>query len=332
MMRATVRDKLVEGQPLAWTQEQMLLLGRDGILYDFNPAEAKDAKRFGEGFVPYAPAEIATRLRDELDGSFDVTTTAHFVVAHPRGEWRDWADRLEALYRSFTHYMSVRGFPAHEPNVPLVAVVFRTQDDYFRYAAAGGSTLQPGTVGHYDPTSNRVFLFDINESGGDAAWSENAATIIHEATHQTAFNVGVHRRFAEQPRWAVEGLAMMFEAPGVWAASSLQSQADRINADRLAYFRQTADERPSDWLVQLVAGDERFKSDSLSAYAEAWTLTFYLCETRPQEYSAYLTRVASREAFSEYSAMERVTDFTTSFGSDFDLLAAQLDRFISSLK
>lgn len=210
--------------------------------------------------------------------------------------------------------------------------MFRNQDDYSQHAAANGAALQPGTVGHYDPTSNRVFLYDISENGGDAGWGENALTIIHEATHQTAYNVGVHRRFAEQPRWAVEGLAMMFEAPGVWNASSLQSQDDRINAERLGYFQRMTAERPSDWLVQLVAGDERFKSDSLAAYAEAWTLSFYLCETRPQEYSAYLARLGAREAFSEYSAMERVTDFTATFGSDFQLLTAQLERFVGALR
>ena len=171
--------------------------------------------------------------------------------------------------------------------MPLVAVVFRNQDDYFAHAAAGGTQLQPGTLGHYDPTSNRMFLFDIGESGGDADWAANAETIIHEATHQTAYNVGVHRRFAEQPRWAVEGLAMMFEARGVWDAAAVRPQADRINRDRLDYFRRTAEERPADWLVQLVASDEPFETDALAAYAEAWTLTFYLCETRPQEYSAY---------------------------------------------
>jgi hypothetical protein len=331
MMRATVRDRLVEGQPLAWTQQQMLLLGRDGVLYEFNPAEATNAARFGDKFVPYSAAEVSGRLQSEFDASFEVSKTAHFVVVHPRGEWKAWADRLEMLYRSFTHYMSVRGFQSREPAVPLVAVVFRNEDDYLRHAAASGTQLQPGTLGHYDPTSNRVFLFDVSGANADAEWEENAATIIHEATHQTAYNVGVHRRFAEQSRWVVEGLAMMFEAPGVWNASSLQSQVDRINPGRLDYFRRTAAERPSDWLVQLTASDLRFDADPLSAYAEAWMLSFYLCETRPQEYSAYLARTAEREAFSKYSPLERMTDFTKTFGKDFELLTAQLNRFVEEL-
>ena len=57
------------------------------------------------------------------------------------------------------------------------------------------------TLGHYDPTTNRVFLFDVTSESGGGDWSENAATIIHEAAHQTAYNVGVHKRFTAAPRW-----------------------------------------------------------------------------------------------------------------------------------
>ena len=161
--------------------------------------------------------EMRDRLRAEFAKSFDITYSQHFVVAHPKGEWSVWADRLEALYRSFSHYMSVRGFNLDEPPVPLVAIVFRNQGDYYNHAAASGTPLQPNTLGHYDPASNRIFLYDEGlEEGQD--WAASLDTIIHEATHQTAYNVGIHRRFAEQPRWLVEGLAMMFEARGLWDA------------------------------------------------------------------------------------------------------------------
>ena len=331
MMRATVKGRTIEGQPLMWNANEMLLLGRDGALQEFAPDDAKNAKKFGSGFVGYTSEELKAKLRDEFDRSFDISTTPHFVVVHPHGEWREWAERLESLYRSFTHYMNVRGLPTANPQTPLTAIVFRTQEDYYRHAAAGGTPLQPGTMGHYDPTNNRVYLFDAAEKNGDASWATNAETIIHEATHQTAYNVGVHRRFAEQPRWLVEGLAMMFEARGVWDNASLRQQADRINAERLANFRESASKRPADWLVQLVASDQPFQRTPLSAYAAAWTLTFYLCETRPQEYSRYLAIVAARPAFSEYPPQARLADFTSAFGNDLPMLAVQLQRYVDVL-
>jgi hypothetical protein len=331
MMRAMVDGRVIEGQPLAWTQQQILLLGRDGALYDVNPAEAKEAKKTAAAFTPYTNTELAARLRDEFDRRFEISINGHFVVVHPRGRGDQWGERLESLFRNFTHYVAVRGFQTATPAVPLVAIVFPSQAEYYQYASRSGTPMQPGTFGHYDLSTNRIYLFDVSERDKKVDWSANAATIIHEATHQTAYNVGVHRRFAEQPRWAAEGLAMMFEARGVWDAGAAPRVADRINRERLTFFRKAASERPADWLTRLITSDKAFDADALAAYAEAWTLTFYLCETRPQDYSAYLARLAAREPFTKYPPLERMTDFTTNFGSDLTLLAAQLDRFVKQL-
>ena len=70
------------------------------------------------------------------------------------------------------------------------------------------------------------------------AWQQNEATIIHEATHQMAFNTGVHNRFAPTPVWLAEGLGTMFEAPGVWDWRNHPDRSERINRGRLAQFRQ----------------------------------------------------------------------------------------------
>ncbi len=332
MMATQVDGKKLEGQPLIWDQRQMFMLGRDGELYDFAPKEAENSRKIGRGFRGYSISEMRQRVREEFDRSFEISTTNHFVVVHPRGEWSAWSARLESLYRSFVHYMNVRGFNIRPPAVPLVAIVFRNQSAYYRYAAANGSKLQPGTLGHYDPQSNRIFLFDANSgrSGGD--WSNNAETIIHEATHQTAYNVGVHRRFAEQPRWLVEGLAMMFEARGVWDARSTYTRKDRINEGRLYDFRHELENRPNGRIKQLVASDQLFRTNGRVAYADAWTLTFYLSETRPTQYGNYLARVAARKPFSKYSARARLADFAKAFGRDWEMLDVQLQRFVEELE
>lgn len=331
MMTASVNGRVLEGQPLSWSDQQMYLLGRDGALYDFDPQAAKKTSKIGTGFQGYTISEMRNRLRKEFDKTFEISTTNHFVVAHPKGEWSAWANRLESLYRSFTHYMQVRGFSIQRPQVPLVAIVFRSQAAYYRYAASQGSPVPPGTLGHYDPESNRIFLYEAVNHAGKADWSMNAETIIHEATHQTAFNVGVHRRFAEQPRWLIEGLAMMFEARGVWDGRSVYSRKDRINNGRLKDFRSYRESRPKNLITSLVASDQLFRSNAGVAYAEGWALSFFLCETRPQDYSRYLARVAARKAFSEYPAKARLVDFMSVFGKDLDLLDAQLGRFMEEL-
>lgn len=332
MMATEVDGKKLEGQPILWDQRQMFMLGRDGELYDFATNQAENSRKIGKGFRGYTIGEMRQKLRQEFDSTFVISTTNHFVVVHPRGEWSAWSNRLESLYRSFVHYMTVRGFAIRSPQVPLVAVVFRNQSEYYRYAAANGSKLQPGTLGHYDPQTNRIFLYDANSAGGGGDWSDNAETIIHEATHQTAYNVGVHRRFAEQPRWLIEGLAMMFEARGVWEARSSHTRSDRINRGRLDDFRYNLTSRGGGMIKQLVATDQYFKTNAVKAYAEAWTLSFFLSETRPTQYSNYLARVAARKPFSKYPARARLADFKKAFGSDLEMLDAQLVRFVKELR
>ncbi|HEX3600867.1 MAG TPA: DUF1570 domain-containing protein, partial [Lacipirellulaceae bacterium] len=240
MFRANVEGQILEGKPLHWNATQMLLLGRDGKLYDFNPKLARDAVKTGTHYASYSASEMKVALESEYGNRFEVSSIRHFVVVHPRGERDLWADRFEQLYDRFEHYFRVRGFELKEPQFPLVAVVFRDQDEYMRRAAASGTPMHPNTLGHYDPLSNRVFLFDVTAKNHNVDWSENAATIIHEATHQMAFNTGVHRRFAAQPRWLVEGLATMFEAKGVWNSQYDRTQADRINRGRLNGFQDYA--------------------------------------------------------------------------------------------
>ena len=117
---------------------------------------------------------------------------------------------------------------------------------------------------------------------GSRAWQQNEATVIHEATHQMAFNTGVHNRFATTPLWVAEGLGTMFEARGVWNWRDYPDQGDRINRERLAQFRQwrSIGRKPGDF-VNLLGSDRQFQSNPAAAYAEAWAWVFFLTETYP---------------------------------------------------
>src|SRR5215212_8840657 len=104
MFRARLENEIVEGKPLAWNSEQMLLLGRDGRLHDFNPKLAKEAVKTSPSFLPYSAAEMREMLQHEFDNRFEVSTKRHYLVVHPRGQRDEWADRCEDLYNRFGHY------------------------------------------------------------------------------------------------------------------------------------------------------------------------------------------------------------------------------------
>lgn len=321
--------KHIEGLPLIWSRKHVLL-GRDGRVWRFKPDEVRDVRQTSSTFQGFSAAEVRARLFEELGKQFEISGTGHYLVAHLPGQRDYWSQRFEDLYRSFVHYFKVRGFTLQEPEFPLVAIVFRNQDDFMAYARREGAQIGTNIVGYYSPTSNRISLFDVG--GGRAKaddWHANAETIIHEATHQTAFNTGVHRRFGADPRWLVEGLATMFEAQGVWDTTHHFSRESRYNRERLSQFQELLPTRRERSLQAFIADDQLFQSDIHRAYAEAWSLSFFLVETRPRKYSELLVRTAARPAFRRYDAADRLADFTAVFGDNFRHLEAEYLQFMA---
>ena len=320
-----------EGAPLAWTDTKAWFLARDGQVLECDPRKATNYSEVAGGFKSYSQAEIRGLLMREFPG-YEVSGVGHYLVVHPAGRRDAWSPRFEDLYRSFVHYFSARGWRLTEPEFPLIAVVHPRQADFVRQASREGVAGSDGMLGYYSPLTNRILMYDATAStGGD--WSINAETIIHEAAHQTAFNTGVHNRFGVAPRWVVEGLGTMFEARGVWQSRNFPHAPDRINRARLQAWRAyERSRRPNDAIAQLVSSDRSFGSDIEGAYSEAWALTFFLSETEPKRYSAYLMKTAAVKPFSDYRSPQRLRDFTDTFGSDLTMLDARMKRFIAGLK
>ena len=306
-----------------------------GKLYEFNPKTAKEAQKTSPRFFGYSPSEVKGQLQKEFGKQFDVSATRHYLVVHPQGEKDEWANRFEDLYKRFEHYFRVRGFKLEEPPYPLVAVVFRNEAEY---SPARGSQrhrpIPPDWLGHYAHDSNRIVPLRLNDETIETHWSTNADTIIHEATHQTAYNTGIHRRFSGTPRWLAEGLATMFEAPGVWNAQYDRTQADRINRGRLYSFKHylVAKRWKPGMIGNLVSSDRMFQSDEPDAYALAWALSFYLCETQPRLYCDYLAKTAERPMFGNYGAAERVADFEDIFGNEWKMFETKFLRYMNEVK
>lgn len=324
----------IEGAPKVFNDSVVLLLGRDGRLFQFAPSAAKNFRKVANGFRPYAGSDLRAILSQEFGGSFDVSGTGHYLVVHPSGQRDLWADRFEELYRSFIHYFSARGLNPKAPLFPLVAVVLPTQHDFIAQAKREGVQLNAGVLGYYSPSTNRVLMYDETGPRVPAAqWHRNAETIIHEATHQTAFNTGLHNRMAMPPRWVGEGLATMFEARGVWDARSGGERPQRVNHNQLAQYREFASKRRAKGaLFEMIASDNLFRADVSGAYAQAWALTFFLAEMEPRKYGQYLSVLNARAPIANLSAQERLREFTTVFSDSPAMLDARFTRFIADLE
>jgi len=333
MVELNLSGQRIEGTPLLQTAAGVELLGRDGRLWSIGPQGVGALRQTGSAFQSYPASIMVGRLQSELGKSFQIVNTGHYLVALPQGVRTNWAERFEELYRSFALYFSVRGFRLQNPEFPLVAIVWPDQQSFARACVADRGANPSGLLGYYSPISNRIMLYDVGGGRGDSDdWRQTSATIIHEATHQTAFNTGIHRRFSDSPRWLVEGLGMMFEAPGVWNSRAYTRREDRINRDRWDYFRQRiAPSHKTELLESMLGSDRLFSIDPGKGYAEAWALSFFLVETQPRKYSQYLSLTAARPIGS-YPSAQRLADFTSVFGSNLRLLEAQFLRFMAELR
>lgn len=325
-------NTLLEGTVLASDGSRVEFLARDGRLWDLAAGSLAGSRPLPMSFRSASATEVRAALERELDGQLSVGGTSHFVVACPQGQVARWSQRFEDLLRSFRHYFAVRGLEPHEPEFPLIAVVWPSQQEFLRQANREGNKVGPGVLGFYSPLTNRVSLYDSAAlRGGD--WGQNASVIIHEATHQSAFNTGLHNRFAPPPRWLAEGLGMLFEARGVYDSVNYPSFEDRVNRGRLAQFRKTqASGRSAGAWVELIGSDRMFEHDISAAYAESWAFSFFLSETQPARYDQFLARTAARADFQPYPQAARVADFKAVFGDNFPMLEADFLRFISAIR
>ena len=216
---------------------------------------------------------------------------------------------------AFTNYWHLRGFTLKKPEFPLVAVVFADKKAYLQFSQPDLGAAAASVIGYFNLHNNRMTMYDltgaeslsrpqvrlntsaaINQFLARPDAERTVATIVHEATHQIAFNCGLHTRLSDCPLWFSEGIAVYFETPDLTSKNGW-GKIDMINQPRLDNFYDYLRRRPRDSLHTLVTDDERFRrpKQATDAYAEAWVLTYFLIHRYPKQYVAYLKLLAEKK-------------------------------------
>jgi len=296
------------------------------------------------------PREIGRRILGDLPAGFDLVVTRHYVICFDTSRaYAQWCGALfERLYDVFVNYWRQAGLEPSAPPRPLVVVIFASRQRYEAFAARDLGAAADRVVGYYNLITNRVTTFDLTGSaalarpagrsaaraGLEILASPEAAglvsTLVHEATHQMAFNAGLHRRLAPVPLWVSEGVATFFEAPDV-ASERGWKGIGTVNGPRLETFLAT--HRAGD-LEAIVLGDEPFRrpDQAVDAYARAWALTFYLAQTRKAAFVTYLRAIARKEPLADDSPEQRLRDFTAAFGATPAAIEEPMMRHLARLR
>ncbi len=164
-------------------------------------------------------------------------------------------------------------------------------------------------------SNRRGSMREINQMLSQPAAVPLVATIVHEATHQIAFNCGLQTRYADIPLWLCEGMAVYFEAPDLASKSGWRG-IGRVNYPRLEKFRENLASWHEGSLEEMIRDSRRFRDPrtAVDAYADAWALNYYLIKYEPKEYTAYLKLLATKRPLIDDDPQTRLTEFREHFG------------------
>lgn len=349
------REHHVAGKVLVEDQEGGVLLQTpDSTLWILTREKIIRRERDDVPFRLLSDAEMAKQLLEQLPAGFHIHDTAHYLICYNTSDtYAHWCGALyERLRRGFYNYWTKRGLELHEPEQKMVALVFDSRRAFQDYSEPELGGAAGSMIGYYNMRTNRVTMYDLTgidelrigrgriSSGAHidrilsqpaAAWT--VATIVHEATHQLAYNSGLQARYADNPTWISEGIAVYFETPDVGSSRGWRS-IGKIHPVHLKTFQRSLRTRDDDPLITLLTDDARFRDPKTSgrAYADAWALNYYLLRVRCEDYVRYLEALGDQQPLVELTMPQRVAQFRQFFGDDLEQLSRDWQRYMSEVR
>ena len=350
VVRADGGERALEGTVIIEAADGAMLLELDDQRLELLQGNEVHSRRTVDApSTASTPREEGHRILAELPAGFDLLVTRHYVICFDTSRaYAQWSGALfEKLHDAFLNYWRKAGVEVEAPRRPLVVVIFSDRERYEAHAARDLGAAADRVVGYYNLMSNRVTTFDLTGSdqlarrpatsaaraGLEILASPEAAglvsTLVHEASHQMAFNCQMHRRLAPVPVWISEGVATFFETPDPGGRG--WKRIGGVNRPRLDTF--LAGYRAG-VLDEIVRGDEPFRASegAIDAYARAWALTAFLAQTRKGALVEYINAIGAKPPLSPDGPEERLRDFVAAFGVEPHQLEQPLMKFLARWK
>lgn len=348
-------QKQLSGEPIVKARDGgMLLKTADGAIHRLPSKSILNRKSDAEPLVPLTREELSAQLLAELPPGFRIHNSKNYIVCYnTTPTYAEWTSSLlERLQRAFIAYWKKQKSPVKAPEQPLVVLVFADQASYADYSKKDLGASVSNIIGYYNLETNRIMMYDLtgmqalrqNEGARGSRHDISAlmsqpeaeplvATIVHEATHQIAFNCGLQTRMVANPFWLTEGMATFFETPDL-SRSSSWSGIGNVNYSRFDLFHDNYDAGKVIPLQRMLTDDKLFQTPTtaVDAYAQAWAWNYFLIRSRPKEYAAYMKAIAAKPVLVEDQKGQRVKEFQAAFGEDLGAIEDDFYRMMNRVK
>jgi hypothetical protein len=239
------------------------------------------------------------------------------------------------MYSGVYLYSKGQKIEVHEPEVPLVVIMFRTEQEFQDF-----QRMPSGVVAYYSPITNYVVMYEqsrLSQMAPELALRQAISTIAHEGAHQILHNIGVQQRLSHWPMWICEGLAEYF-APTSTDSRLTWKGPGQLNELRLIQLDQYLRKRPPDSHGDLVADTVEAAQLTSTGYATAWALTYYLVQKQAPKFFGFLQEVSrigpleggGRPDKHGHLAANREM-FVRHFGNDMNALEDQVVLYLQKL-
>ena len=341
--------EILRGKLLVEAIDGSVLLEDDQQILHIIPGESIAQQTVLSEVDPLTPKQLGQKIVASLPDGFSFITTRHYLICYNTsvGYARWSAALLERLFTGFHAFWSQAGLEVRQPEQPLVVIIFSNRNDYKRAAEKEVGDASHSIVGYYNQLTNRITTYDITGSDSNDPTTRQSsssagnlilrnpqassliATLVHEATHQLAFNAGLHVRLSPTPVWLSEGIATYFETPDLTNSRGWQS-IGAINEARLELLLK---QFTPGLISRFIIEDEPFHNpdEALIAYAHAWALVSFLATMRREDLCAYIAHFNKKGPLELDTPAERLSEFKNAFHSEPDDLEPEILQYINTI-
>ena len=273
-------------------------------------------------FRPLSKEAILKQLTSTDFKGFQSNSTARFLYVYNTTENFATATSriLETMYPSLYKYCAAQGLDVHDPEFPLIVIMFRSREEFDRYRR-----MPPGVIAYYNIVTNHIVMYadsDLAKVLPEMAMKTSIATIAHEGVHQVLYNIGVAQRLSHWPQWISEGLPEYF-APTETGKRIRWKGLGLVNDMRMYHLVEVAKAAGgggSQWfgLQQNILAQQL---DALG-YAKSWATVYVLAKNRQDDFEGFLNDV------SRLGPLEEPPSPGTLFRKHFGDNMTELEEFI----